>query len=230
VNLLKIKKIWIDSWFNPFFAVEKSGRELLEKERRFFRGIVLDIGCGDKPYLSCFNDRIDKYIGIDLPAGKRDCRQIDCWANGENLPFRGNSLDNVISSYALGDNREPGKIMAEIGRVLKPGGHLFLLEAQWWPLHDEPFDYWRFTKYSLGYLASLHSLKVVKIKPIGGGYLSLGLHLNYYLFYHLGLKSPFLLVLTLPLYFLIQIAAYIFDSIHQLEDDPTGYLMVAEKS
>lgn len=225
----KMREIWLDSWFNPFFLVKKRGRMLLEKESGLFKGVVLDIGCRDKPFYSIFKERVNRYIGIDIDFNTKWRDKIDCLADGRNLPFRKNSLDNVISSYALGDNEEPQELMAEISRVLKKDGYLFLMESQWWPLHDEPFDYWRFTKYSLRYLAERHSLKVIKIEPIGGIYLSLGIHLNYYLFYHWGLKNSFLLGLMLPLYLLIQIVACIFDSVHRLDEDTSGYLMVAQK-
>lgn len=225
----RIREVWLNSWLNPFFLIKKRGMRLLERESETFGGIMLDIGCGDRPFYSLFKDRVNKYIGMDITSNIKWKNKIDCFADARFLPFRKSSLDNVFSSYTLGDNEEPSKIMAEISRVLKPGGRLFLLEAQWWPLHDEPSDYWRFTRYSLRYLAQAHSLNVLKIEPIGGGYLSLGLHLNYHLFYHCGLKSPVLLAVMFPLYILIQFVADVLDSVCMLEDDPPGYLLVAQK-
>jgi hypothetical protein len=42
----------------------------------------------------------------------------------------------------------PWKVALELNRVLVPGGLVFTQTHQTWPVHEEPWDFWRFSKYS----------------------------------------------------------------------------------
>jgi len=58
--------------------------------------------------------------------------------------------------------------MAEIARVLRPGGLLYLTVPQSWGLHYEPDDYFRFTKYGIRVLLERHGLQLQEYRQIGG--------------------------------------------------------------
>lgn len=49
-------------------------------------------------------------------------------AVAERLPFRAGSFDAVVSTFVLCSVREPGKALAEVARVLRPGGRLVVFE------------------------------------------------------------------------------------------------------
>ena len=63
------------------------------------------------------------------------------------------SFDYVISMSMLEHTQRPWCVMAEIGKVLKPGGYLYLSVPWIYPLHGEPHDYWRFSVPCLSKLA-----------------------------------------------------------------------------
>ena len=44
------------------------------------------------------------------------------------------------------------KVIEEAHRVLRPGGMLLLEFTQMVPLHDEPWDFYRFTRYGAEHL------------------------------------------------------------------------------
>jgi SAM-dependent methyltransferase len=46
---------------------------------------------------------------------------------GEHLPFAGESFDLVVCLWVLEHVREPLTVLHEVGRVLRPGGHLVFL-------------------------------------------------------------------------------------------------------
>jgi SAM-dependent methyltransferase len=58
--------------------------------------------------------------------------------------------------------------MSEIYRVLKPGGHIILTVPFVWELHEEPYDFFRYTKHALKELFERTRLKIDYIKPNGG--------------------------------------------------------------
>lgn len=58
--------------------------------------------------------------------------------NAESLPFDDNTFDTVLCALALCTIPNPAKAIAEMTRVLKPGGTLLLLDhigSTWPPLH-----------------------------------------------------------------------------------------------
>ena len=49
-------------------------------------------------------------------------------AGGEGLPFEDDSFDTVVATYVLCTIPDPARALAEIARVLKPGGRYLFLE------------------------------------------------------------------------------------------------------
>ena len=102
--------------------------------------VVADLGCGTGEMLALLNrskaeGREGKLIGVDsspemLEQAKirlPSARSIDLRLGElENLPMRDREVDGVILSMVLFHLFEPRKAIAEVFRVLKPGG-LFLL-------------------------------------------------------------------------------------------------------
>jgi ubiquinone/menaquinone biosynthesis C-methylase UbiE len=92
---------------------------------------VLDVGCGAGQTLVACDLKGARGFGIDydygpLKDGKVRNDHIEfVRASGESLPFANASLDFVISRVALPYMRIPVAI-AEIARVLKPGGGVWL--------------------------------------------------------------------------------------------------------
>jgi len=91
---------------------------------------ILDIGCGPCGMINCFDigerygldPLIDYYLSnFDMPRETKWVRGI-----GESLPFKDEHFDVVIATDTLDHVEEPGKVLAEIKRVLKEGGFLFL--------------------------------------------------------------------------------------------------------
>jgi len=73
-------------------------------------------------------------------------------AFGENLPFKDNSIDFAVCNAVLEHVKEPGKIVKEIYRVLKPGGRTYIDIAFLQPFHAAPDDYNRMTLKGLEHI------------------------------------------------------------------------------
>lgn len=124
---------------------------------------VLDLGAGRSFFRDTINTRFATFISVDfLPFDL-----IDLVANisGE-LPFKDGSFDAVISSNVFEHMPDPELAIAECYRILKPGGVLvahtpFLME-----LHDEPYDFTRFTEYSLQRLLKKRGFTDIRIEQL----------------------------------------------------------------
>lgn len=100
----------------------------------FFKGKkVLEVGCGSRGIIH-YIDQPCLRIGIDPLCNKyrdiyvkNDFNIPHLTAIGENLPFKNDSFDVVISINSIDHGTNPNESIREIRRVLKQNG-LFLLE------------------------------------------------------------------------------------------------------
>lgn len=139
-------------------------------ERHFGRATansVLDLGAGSKPYERLYDAYFSSSTAVDVPHSPHDTSSVDLFASADKLPFDDGSFDCVICTEVLEHCREPRSVMAEIARVLKRGGWAFLTTPFLLPLHEMPFDYYRYTPSALGDLGETAGLSVASIQPRG---------------------------------------------------------------
>jgi SAM-dependent methyltransferase len=137
------------------------------------RGLLLDVGCGGRPHESIFLPYVDRYIGVDTPASALS--RVDVAAIASHLPFPDQTFDTVLCTEVLEHLSDPATCLREMGRVLRVGGHLILTTPQLWHLHEEPYDFFRYTRYGLSHLCNGAGLKVVEIRPHGGPWATIGI-------------------------------------------------------
>ncbi|RYE53662.1 MAG: methyltransferase domain-containing protein [Sphingobacteriales bacterium] len=132
----------------------------------FATGKILDVGCGNKPYESLFNSSKENYIGCDVVQSSE--MKVDIICKATEITADTASFDTVFSTQVMEHVDNSDKMMSECNRVLKPGGHLILSVPLCWELHEEPYDFFRFTKYGLKELCDRNNFEVVEIIPNGG--------------------------------------------------------------
>ena len=52
--------------------------------------------------------------------------------------------------------------------MLRPEGWVILTAPMSWGLHYEPYDFWRFTLYSLRRMLEYRGFQVVRVEKVGG--------------------------------------------------------------
>ncbi|MDP5102748.1 MAG: class I SAM-dependent methyltransferase [Erythrobacter sp.] len=103
------------------------------------RGDVFELGCGGGINHAFYDpSAITSYAGIDphegLLDGARAAAQEKGWtadlraARGEAIPFADRSFDCVVCTFTLCSVDDPGQVLAELSRILKPGGQALFLE------------------------------------------------------------------------------------------------------
>jgi SAM-dependent methyltransferase len=188
-------------------------------------GRLLDIGCGNKTYEKHFAPYVSNYIGLEFPATRAD-RQGDVYGTALSLPFAGKAFDTVVSFQVLEHVPDPQTAVNESYRVLKRGGKILLTTNFMWGIHEEPHDYFRFTRYALTLLFDKAGFEQVSVVPMAGFWVTAGQRISYALERHL--QSAWA-ALRIPVLFAIQYCAGKLDRIDRWEDDPWNYLVIATK-
>jgi SAM-dependent methyltransferase len=155
--------------------------EFLEQEfsSRLNDCSLLDLGAGTAPYAPVYEDYFGASVTVDIPDSPHDISGIDVSASAEALPFESESFDLVLCTEVLEHCREPGDVFAEVARILKPGGFLFLTTPLMVGLHEQPRDFFRFTPFALEDLAANAGLETIYVRPKGGYVAVLMLLLQY---------------------------------------------------
>jgi SAM-dependent methyltransferase len=102
-------------------------------------GVVVEIGFGSGLNLPYYDPiKVQRLIGVDpdptmLALANRQKGRVqftlECLqAGGESMPLADSSADTAVVAYALCTIPEPQLALAEIRRILKPGGRLIFLE------------------------------------------------------------------------------------------------------
>jgi len=85
------------------------------------------------------------YIGFDVTPGEN----VDIVGDAHFLSeYVTEQVDAVASLSTFEHLIMPWKVVMEINRVLKPGGLVITQTHQTWPVHDRPWDFFRFSKDS----------------------------------------------------------------------------------
>jgi SAM-dependent methyltransferase len=129
---------------------------------------VLDAGAGEARHAPCF--AAHRYVGVDLGVGdpRWDYQGLDAVADLTALPFPDACFDAALNIVTLEHLREPARALAEIARVLKPGGKLLVVAPHQWEVHQAPHDYFRYTRHGLEYLLGKAGFASLEILPVGG--------------------------------------------------------------
>ncbi len=148
---------------NPNWLVLRQRRQIFEAGLGRVAGkslCVLDIGGRLQPYRPLLGARVGSYIAIDL----RITPLVNVGAAAEALPFPDAQFDFVICTQVFEYLPDPGLAVAEIRRVLRKGGVLFLSAPSIFLREDES-ECWRFLPQGLRFL--LREFETVEVIPEG---------------------------------------------------------------
>jgi SAM-dependent methyltransferase len=126
------------------------------------KGKILDIGSGRAPYSKEIS--AGRVVTIDFSPDKSPMTVGSC----TELPFKAGSFDSVICTEVLEHVSEPETALAEIHRVLRPGGSFYITVPMYGSLHYEPFDFFRYTNHGLTHLLEKRGFKITELEPFGG--------------------------------------------------------------
>jgi len=140
-------------------------RAVEENLKKYGKGRILDAGAGTLTYRPLVKRYADDYYSVDF---KQTHPELDQVSDIQEMQLSDNSFDTVLCVEVLEHVPYPAKALSEIYRVLKPGGHLILTVPHMGYLHNEPHDYYRYTKYGLRVLLEDAGFEVQSIEANGG--------------------------------------------------------------
>jgi ubiquinone/menaquinone biosynthesis C-methylase UbiE len=131
-----------DRWVLPRIInlVMQNKRDTAERARFVPRssGVVLEIGAGSGLNIPFYGRSVERLVALDPSielwkiAGKRVRRAgfpIEFLpASAEQVPLKDSTVDTVVSTWTLCTIPDPRRALAEMKRVLKPGGTFIFVE------------------------------------------------------------------------------------------------------
>jgi SAM-dependent methyltransferase len=137
---------------------------------RLAGGSVLDLGCGTGDSVEQFRNvnRSVHWVGVDIErspevAGRRRTDAEFVVFDGVHLPFDDGSFDAVYCKQVLEHVRAPEPLLAEVARVLRPGGLFAGSTSQLEPFHS--LSTWNYTPYGLSLLLKGAGLELEEVRP-----------------------------------------------------------------
>jgi SAM-dependent methyltransferase len=186
---------------------------------------VLDAGAGECRFKDLFAHT--EYVGIDFAQGDPSWNysQLDVIGRLEELPFPNGSFDHVLSIVVLEHTPQPGRVIEEFQRVLRPGGMVHLVVPHMWEEHQKPYDFFRFTSGGIRYLMQSAGIRIRKIHPVGGFFWQLSRRLMNVLAYTQSGWRWLLFPVLAPVFGLIlPLCCYYLDSLDQERAYTLGFI------
>lgn len=163
-------RLGISESLRTFVAeMEYERRSILDLMLRAAREVrpgaaVADVGAGDGPYRELFEHA--SYTSIDWENSPHEgTGGVDVVAPADDIPLPDERFDAVLCTQVLEHVPEPPAVLAELRRILRSGGRLYLTVPLVWELHEMPHDYYRYTPPALRHLLGSVGFAEVTIEP-----------------------------------------------------------------
>lgn len=216
-------------FYPDWLLLRELSRDVSWALARFASGKLLDVGCGERPY-SAFRSNVTQWIGLDADTNS----SADITGSADAVPLPDGSVDTVLCTQVLEHVADPERAVAELHRVLRDGGMLILSVPQYWPLHEEPYDFRRYTEIGLRALATKSGFTVVATRAQGRGVVVSGQALNNAILCmgeHLRFSGAMWFKATkAPAYLAVNLITVVLSGMLRTPRDVLNHLIVARKS
>lgn len=137
--------------------------------RSYAHGDILELGCGRVPLYGVYHDLASTVTCVDWEESPHHVGHADLYADlNKAVPLPGQAYDTVILTDVLEHIYTPCKLVAEIHRLLRPGGKAIIATPFFYWVHEAPHDYFRFTESALVRMVGEAGLQVISVEPMGG--------------------------------------------------------------
>jgi len=163
------------TWF--YWNAVSHHMSLIKIYRKMFKkyidksGKILDLGAGRLFYKKEIKKFTKKYESIDI---KKTHFDLDYIGTTFEAGLKESSYDVIFCSQVLEHVPDPLDNFQEINRILKKNGIAIIAVPFLMYLHNEPYDYFRYTKHSLRKFSMESNFEILELKEVGGFFGFLG--------------------------------------------------------
>lgn len=148
---------------------------------RFAKGtrkgmLVLDAGAGRSPYRKLFKHA--RYEAADLAQLNTKYAPLDYVCDLRAIPVEDERFDRILFNQVLEHIPDPPLVLAELYRVLKPGGRLLCSVPLFYAEHQQPYDFYRYTQFALRKLFEDAGFRIVRLEWLEGYFGTMSYQLN----------------------------------------------------
>jgi SAM-dependent methyltransferase len=138
---------------------------------QYAKGILLDLGCGNSPLYPVYKDRVSDILCVDWENTLHQRHHVDLEHDlNRPLPIQSASFDTILLTDVLEHIEQPDAILHEISRLLRPQGIAIIgVPFMYW-VHEQPYDYGRYTEFRLANMAKSAGMNVITLYPYGGAF------------------------------------------------------------
>ena len=144
---------------------------------------VLDVGCGIQPYRELIERQPLTYFSFDVSQNPKNTVTFLGKIDGD-LPYSilaTAPFDIILITEVMEHVLNWDKAFENLSKLLSDSGEIFLTCPFFFPLHEQPYDYWRPTQFALEALGKSNQLKLIKSEKLGSSVDCLGLLLGHLL-------------------------------------------------
>jgi len=156
--LKRLKRLLFDYSTPQHYYLQKSIKDF--SKRCGYGSLLIDIGCGHSPFTKKFLSK--NLILVDIK--KRG--NVNFLSDVQALSIKGNCADLVLFTEVLEHVKDENKALAEIYRILRPGGWFIVSVPFLFGIH-EAIDYRRWTAQGLRKLLQGHDFNIVDFRYRG---------------------------------------------------------------
>jgi SAM-dependent methyltransferase len=138
--------------------------------------LVLDAGAGTAPYRSLFHHA--RYESADFHKVDKGYVASTYVCDLQSIPVEDCRFDYIIFNQVMEHVPEPRLVLAELYRVLKPGGKLMYTGPLFYEEHEQPYDFYRYTQFGLRYLLSSVGFAIDRMDWLEGYFGTVAYQLN----------------------------------------------------
>jgi SAM-dependent methyltransferase len=130
---------------------------------------ALDVGCGSQPFRRVFEAKGYEYTGLDTQQTPENTVHFVCPIDGP-LPdalIAAGPFDFIFCTEVFEHVADWDAAFGNLKRLAAPGARVLITCPFFYYLHEEPYDFWRPTKYALQFFAAREGFTVLHRGELG---------------------------------------------------------------
>ena len=154
---------------------------LMEENEAFASSIpegalVLDAGAGDQPYKHLLEHT--QYEAADFEKVDKEYAKSTYVCDLADIPVEDNRFDYILFNQVMEHLPEPMNVLYELNRVLKPGGKIIYTAPFFYEEHEQPYDFFRYTQFSVKRMFDKAGFNLEKFEWLEGYFGTVGYQFN----------------------------------------------------